>query len=94
MSFPVRFPVWADRLYMALLRAYSESFREESHRGWIPSATHFSGSVYCIPRKTQPLQPGLSVASLVRNLGLYKLRKLCQRLLPAEITHLGRDGLG
>src|SRR5688572_13163189 len=31
---------------------------------------------------------------LVRNLGLYKLRKLCQRILPAEITHLGRDDLG
>jgi hypothetical protein len=33
-------------------------------------------------RGAQPLQPRLSVASLVRNLGLYKLRKLCQRFLP------------
>jgi predicted permease len=29
MSSSVRFPVWADRLYRALLRAYPESFREE-----------------------------------------------------------------
>ena len=36
----------------------------------------------------------LGVTSLPRNLGLDERRKLCERLLPAEIAHLERNGLG